>query len=221
MCVRAKSLQSCPALCHPMDYSPRGSSVHGILQARILEWVAMPSSRGTSWPRDRTHSIMSPAMASGSLPQTPHRKPHISEWPRTNIFPGSSAGKESTWNSGDPGSTPGSGRSAGEGIGYPLQYSWATLVAQLIKNPPAVWETWVVLTQGLSGGSSYWWGWRHEKACPRLDTWQISASCFQVASVPCHVASSQGPLSLLLDMATPSKQWSKSSKEEPIMPSMN
>ena len=38
---------------------------------------------------------------------------------------------------------PGSGRSPGEGIGYPLQYSWASLVAQLVKNPPAVWETWV------------------------------------------------------------------------------
>ena len=38
---------------------------------------------------------------------------------------------------------PGSGRSAGEGIGYPLQYSWASLVAQLVKNPPAIWETWV------------------------------------------------------------------------------
>ena len=37
----------------------------------------------------------------------------------------------------------GSGRSAGEGIGYPLQYSWASLVAQLVKNPPAMWETWV------------------------------------------------------------------------------
>ena len=43
----------------------------------------------------------------------------------------------------DPGSIPGSGRSAGEGIGYPLQYSWASLVAQLVKNPPAMWETWV------------------------------------------------------------------------------
>ena len=42
-----------------------------------------------------------------------------------------------------PGSIPGSGRSAGEGIGYPLLYSWASLVAQLIKNPPAKWETWV------------------------------------------------------------------------------
>ena len=38
---------------------------------------------------------------------------------------------------------PGSGRSPGEGIGYPLQYSWASLVAQLVKNPPAMWETWV------------------------------------------------------------------------------
>ena len=46
--------QSCPTLCDPMDYSPPGSSVHGILQARILEWVAMPFSRGSSQPRDRT-----------------------------------------------------------------------------------------------------------------------------------------------------------------------
>ena len=42
-----------------------------------------------------------------------------------------------------PGSIPGSGRSPGEGIGYPLQYSWASLVAQLVKNPPTMWETWV------------------------------------------------------------------------------
>ena len=43
----------------------------------------------------------------------------------------------------ETGAIPGSGRSAGEGIGYPLQYSWASLVAQLVKNPPAIWETWV------------------------------------------------------------------------------
>ena len=55
----------------------------------------------------------------------------------------SSVGKESSWNAGDPSLIPGSGRSAGEGIGYPLQYSWASLVAQLVKNPPAMWETWV------------------------------------------------------------------------------
>ena len=51
----AKSLQLCLTLCGPMDCSPLGSSVHGILQARISEWVAMPFSRGSSQPRDRTH----------------------------------------------------------------------------------------------------------------------------------------------------------------------
>ena len=56
-------------------------------------------------------------------------------------FPHSSVGKESTCNAGDPGSIPGSGRSPGEGIGYPLQYSWASLVAQLVKNPRVMWET--------------------------------------------------------------------------------
>ena len=58
-------------------------------------------------------------------------------------FSGSSAGKESTCNAGDPGSIPGSGRSAGEGKGNPLQYSWASLVAQLVKNLLAMRETWV------------------------------------------------------------------------------
>ena len=53
-CVHVKSLQSCLTLCDPMDCSLPGSSVHGILQARILERVVMPSSRGSSWPRDRT-----------------------------------------------------------------------------------------------------------------------------------------------------------------------
>ena len=46
--------QSCPTLCHPMNCSPPGSSIHGILQARILKWVAISFSRGSSWPRDRT-----------------------------------------------------------------------------------------------------------------------------------------------------------------------
>ena len=59
-------------------------------------------------------------------------------------FPGSSAGKESACNAGDPGSISQSGRSPGEGAGYPLQYSWASLVAQLVKNPPTMWKAWVV-----------------------------------------------------------------------------
>ena len=58
-------------------------------------------------------------------------------------FPGSSVGKESTCNAGDPSLIPGSGRSAGEGIVYPLQYAWASLVPQLVKNLTAMWETWV------------------------------------------------------------------------------
>ena len=62
----------------------------------------------------------------------------------TTGFPDSSIGKESAYNAGDCGSIPASDRSPGEGIGYPLQYSLASLVAQLVKNPPAMWETWVL-----------------------------------------------------------------------------
>ena len=58
-------------------------------------------------------------------------------------FPKSSAGKEAACNAGDPGSIPGLERYPGEGIGYQLQYSWASLVAQLVKNPPAMREIWV------------------------------------------------------------------------------
>ena len=58
-------------------------------------------------------------------------------------FPDSSVGKESACNAGDPVSIHGLERSPGEGISYPLQYSWASLVAQLVKNPPAMWETWI------------------------------------------------------------------------------
>ena len=68
---------------------------------------------------------------------------HISVFARDQSAPDSSVGKESPCNAGDPGLIPGSGRSAGEGIGYPLQYSWASLVVQLVKNLPAVRETWV------------------------------------------------------------------------------
>ena len=58
-------------------------------------------------------------------------------------FPDTSVGKESDCNAVDTSLIPGSGRSPGEGTGYPLQYSWASLVDQLVKNPPAMWETWV------------------------------------------------------------------------------
>ena len=110
--------QSPPTLCDCVDYSPPGSSVHEIFQASILEWVAIPFSRGSSQPRD---------------------------WIQVSCivgFAGSSADKESACNAGDTGSIPESGRSAGEGIGNPHQYSWASLVAHLVKNLPAMQETW-------------------------------------------------------------------------------
>ena len=67
VCVRAKSLQSFLTLCNPMDCSPLGSSVHVILQARILEWVAVPSSSGSSLPDPgiKPVSFSSPALAAG------------------------------------------------------------------------------------------------------------------------------------------------------------
>ena len=90
----AKSLQSCMTLCDAMDHSPLGSSVHGILQASILEWVAMTSSRGSSPPRDRTHSscmdrwipyhwaLGKPIALSASTPKgsDPHRGHHWPLW---------------------------------------------------------------------------------------------------------------------------------------------
>ena len=108
--------------CSPMNCSPLVSSVHGLFQARILEWVAMPFSRASSWPRDRT-----PISCIGR--QILY---HCVTWMIQGFFtsillfqdfPGGSEGKASVYNEGDPGSIPGSGWSPGEGNGNPLQYS--------------------------------------------------------------------------------------------------
>ena len=66
--------KSCPTLCDPVDYSPPGSSVHGISQARILEWVAIAFSRGSSWPRDWTPA---PALAGRFFTTEPPGKPSV------------------------------------------------------------------------------------------------------------------------------------------------
>ena len=79
-------------------------------------------------------------------------------------FPHSSVGKESTCNAGDLSLIPGVGRSTGEGVGYPLQYSWASLVAQLVNNQPAVWKTWV---------ESLGWEDPLEKGKSSILTWRI------------------------------------------------
>ena len=74
ICCYCLVAQSCPALCDPVDCSPPGSSVHGILQARILESVAVSSSRGSSWPRDRTwvSCIAGGFFTSAGMPFPPH-----------------------------------------------------------------------------------------------------------------------------------------------------
>ena len=76
-CVCAKSLQSYLTLCNPMNCSLPGSSVHGILQAKILEWVAVPSSKGSSWPRNWTRSSCGSCIAGGFLPLSHPGSPHV------------------------------------------------------------------------------------------------------------------------------------------------
>ena len=76
-CMHAKSFQSCLALWNPMNGSAPGSFVHGILKARILKWVAIPSSRGSSQPRDRTHISQISCWQAGSLPLAPTGKPEF------------------------------------------------------------------------------------------------------------------------------------------------
>ena len=86
-----------PTLCSPMDCSPPGSSVHGIFQARILEWVTMPSFRGYSWPRDRTHDSYISSLAGRFFTAEPPRSPK--EWAciRTNPRATQTLAERSLW----------------------------------------------------------------------------------------------------------------------------
>ena len=103
----------------PLTLQTRGQCPRQVHRG-VLPWQALP------W------------RSSGGAPSSA-RFPHAS--PGDESLP--SAGKESACSAGDPSSIPGSGRSAGEGVGYPVQNSWASLVALLVKNPPAMQETWV------------------------------------------------------------------------------
>ena len=76
-CMHAQSFQACPPLSNPVDCSPPGSSVHGILQARILEWTAMPSSRWSSQPRNQTHISYVSCIAGRFFIAEPLGKPDI------------------------------------------------------------------------------------------------------------------------------------------------
>ena len=102
----------------------------------------------------------------GKLGNSEHSQSHALESTAySSGFPDSSVGKEFACNAGDPGSILGSGRSTGEGIGYPFQYSWASPVAQLVKNSPAMRETWVQslgwedpLEKGMATTPVFWPG---------------------------------------------------------------
>ena len=108
--------------CDPVDCSSPFSSVHGIFQSRILEWVAISFSRGSFQPRVEPRS---PALQ-GRIFTT--ESPVLVYIYTVHMgFPDSSVGKESVYSAGEPSLIPGLGRSAGEGIGYPFQYSWASL----------------------------------------------------------------------------------------------
>ena len=76
ICMHAKLIQPCPTPCYPTDYSQPGSFAHGILQARRLQWIAVPSSRGPPWLRDWTHVSCLLHWNAGSSPLVPPKKPH-------------------------------------------------------------------------------------------------------------------------------------------------
>ena len=143
MKVKVLVSQPRPTLCDPMGYSSPGSSVHG----------TQGNNTGVGC-HSFLHGIF---LTQKSNPGLLHCKQFFTIWVTReahdcNIywkymwpwgFPDSSVGKESARNAGDPSSIPGSRRSAGERIGYPLQYSWPSFVAQLVNNPPAMQKTWV------------------------------------------------------------------------------
>ena len=133
---KSEVAQSCPTIWDPIHCSLPGSSVHGIFQARILEWIAIFFSRGSSWPRNQTQVSCVAGRFFIDWAMREARRPRFNSWvgkihwrkdrlptPVFLGFPCDSDGKESACNAGDLGSIPGMGRSPGERKGFPLQYS--------------------------------------------------------------------------------------------------
>ena len=144
-----------------MDCSPPGSSVHGILQARILEWVAISFSRGSSWPRDQTWVSCTVGRFFTICPSGKHCTYSFN--PNSEFGTNSwLSGKESVCNAGDPDSISGSGRSPGEGNGNLFQYSclenftdrgaWQAIVHGVPKS-----QTWLSMHVLLSQRPRWLW----------------------------------------------------------------
>ena len=139
------SAQSCPAVCNSMNCSLPGSSVHGIFQSRILGWVAISFSRGSSQTRDRTHVSYIGRQI----------KNHGWEWLRNNDeigFPDDPLIRNPPVRVADTSSIPGSGRPPGEGSGNPLQYS-------CLENPMDK-EAWRIV-QGVAKSQTWLSDWVH------------------------------------------------------------
>ena len=120
----------------------------GFSRHEYWSWLLWPPSRDLHNPGTWPASLLSSALTdmfftTGTTWEAPFLVINLMRLICYRGFPGSSAGKESTFSAGNPRLFPRSGRSPGEGIGYPLQYSWASLVAQTVKNLPALQETWV------------------------------------------------------------------------------
>ena len=162
----------CQMVCDPMDCSPPGSSAHEILQARILEWVAISFSRGSSQPRDQTRVS---CIAGGFFTDWGTRevlRAKIRSKYRQKDLPRWLSGKESTYNAGDLGLIPGSGRSPGEGNGNPLQYS-------CLENPTDR-GAWRATVHGVRKGQT----WLKQQARTRP---RGSSSCLSVSVAPLHI----------------------------------
>ena len=142
--ANAKSLQSCPTLCDPIDRSPPGSAITGILQARILEWVAISFSN--EWKRKVKVKSLSRVRLLATPWTAAHQAPLSMGFSRQEYWSGVPM-PSPVCNTGDPSSVPGLERSTAEEIGYQLQYSWASLVAQLVKRIP--WTAWSLGSQKI------------------------------------------------------------------------
>ena len=143
--VKVWVTQSGLTLCNPMDCSPPDSSVHGTLQAKLLEWVAIPFSRGTSWPRDQT-CVSCVAGRFLTISKGGYKMPPL-DLPLSHPlslrlrgflgFPGDSVVKHPPANAGDTCLISGLGRPHGEGNGNPLQYS----CLEILRDRGAWWAT--------------------------------------------------------------------------------
>ena len=179
----------CCALTAPPASPPFGTGLSSHLSCLCFPWPCLLCTLKPA-PRPPPADLsLEPALGAARLTPRTVRPPLVGSCTVKRVFPGSPAGKESACNAGEPGLIPGLGRSAGEGIGYPLQYSWASLVSQLVKNPPAVQETWIrslgwkdplvkgtVTTPVFRPGESY--GLYRPWGCKESDTTEwLSLSC--------------------------------------------